>query len=337
MARGSLVLSVLIASPSDVGKERDVVSEVMHEWNAVHSRRMGISLEPIRWETHTFPASGERPQEIIDKQIVDNCDFVIGIFGVRIGTPTGEAQSGTIEEIERLRKQGKHISLYFSNAPVPRDADRQQFEALQQYQEARSKDTLYGMFPTLEDLRQQVSRHLPQLVANVHEKLRNSGGLETAEKELVKSQALAARRLVQLALTAAEGLVIDGGTFDPPSSQVRGPFQVKVEVEKQFPDGPTLRVIGNQDFKLTQIDYLDEHNVKLFSEPVGIAGQNVEVPVNSGELTKVWNRTRQSYHIKFRLNLLVDGKPVLYIHPAFVEQQAKHVTGTLTYYMHVLG
>jgi Domain of unknown function (DUF4062) len=336
MARGSLVLSVLIASPSDVGKERDVVAQVIHDWNAVNSRRMGISLEPIRWETHTFPASGARPQEIIDKQIVDDCDFVIGIFGVRLGTPTGESQSGTIEEIERLRKQGKHVSLYFSSAPVPRDTDRQQLEALQKYQDARSKDTLYRTFATPEDLQHQVSRHLPQVVANVHEKLRNSGGLETAERELTESQAVAAQQLVRLA-SAAGAPVIDGGTFGPPLTQVGGPFQLKVEAEKQFPEGPTLRVVGNRDFKLNQIDYLDEHNVKLFSQPVGLAGQNLEVPIDSRELTKVWNRTRQSYHVKFRLNMLVDGRPILHMHPAFVEQQAKDVNGTLTFYMHLLG
>jgi hypothetical protein len=336
MARGSLVLSVLIASPSDVGKERDVVTEVIHEWNAVHSRRMGISLEPIRWETHTFPVSGERPQEIIDKQIVDNCDFVIGIFGVRLGTPTGEAQSGTIEEIERLRERGKHISLYFSNAAVPRDADRQQFEALQQYQQARSKDTLYGVFTRPEDLRQQFSRHLPQLVAGVHEKLRKSGGLETIEKELTESQVLAAQKLVQLALTAGN-LVIDGGTFDQPSSQVHEPLRVKVEIEKQFPEGPALRVVGNRDFKLDQIDYLDDRDVRLFSKSLDLIGHDLEVPIDSRELTKVWNRTRQSYHVKFRLNMLVDGRPILHVHPAFVEQQAKHVNGTLTFYMHLLG
>ena len=336
MARGSLVLSVLIASPSDVGKERDVVTGVIHEWNAVHSRRMGISLEPIRWETHTFPASGERPQEIIDKQIVDNCDFVVGIFGVRLGTPTGEAQSGTIEEIERLRKQGKHVSLYFSNAPVPRGADQQQLQALQEYQEARSKDTLYGTFASSEDFQRQFSRHLPQVVSSVHERLRNSGGLEAIERELTESQAVAAQRLVQLVLKAG-GLVIDGGTFDPPSSQVREPFEVKVEVEKQFPEGPTLRVVGNRDFKLNQIDYLDEREVRLFSKRLDLVGHDLEVPIDSRELTTVWNRTRQSYHVKFRLNMIVDDRPILHVHPAFVEQQAKHVNGTLTFYMHVLG
>ncbi len=332
MARGSLVLSVLIASPSDVGKERDVVAQVIHEWNAVHSRRMGISLEPIRWETHTFPASGARPQEIIDTQIVDDCDFVIGIFGARLGTPTGEAQSGTIEEIERLRKQGKHVSLYFSNAPVPRDTDQQQLQALQVYQEARSKDTLYGTFASVEDLNRQFSRHLPQLVSSVHERLRNSGGIETVEKELVESQALAAQRLVQLALKSG-GLTIDGGTFDQHSSQVREPFQVKVEVGKQFPEGPTLRVVGNRDFKLNQIDYLDERDVKLFSNPVDLCGHDLEVPIDSRELTRVWNKTQQGYHVKFRLNILVDGKPILHTHPAFVEQRFKHPT----FYMHLLA
>jgi hypothetical protein len=293
---------------------------------------MGISLEPVRWETHTFPASGERPQGIVDKQIVDNCDFVIGIFGVRIGTPTGEAQSGTIEEIERLRKQGKHVSIYFSNAPVPRDADRKQFEALQQYQEARSKDSLYGVFATSEDLRQQVSRHLPQLVANVHEKLRSSGGLETVERELVESQALTAQRLLQLALNSG-GLVIDGGTFDPPKPHVSGPFHVKVEVEKQFPEGPTLRVVGSHGFTLAQIDYLDEHDVKLFSQSVGLTGQNLEVPVNSGELTKVWNRHGKVTLIKFRLNMLVDGRPVLHVHPTLIEQRFNYPS----YYIHLVG
>jgi hypothetical protein len=170
----------------------------------------------------------------------------------------------------------------------------------------------------------------------VHEKLRSSGGLAAVERELAESQVLAAQRLVQLASTS-EGLAIDGGTFGPPSPQVRGAFQVKVDVEKQFPEGPTLRVVASQEFKLTRIDYLDEHNVKLFSEPVDLAGENLEVPVNSRELTEIWNRTGRGFHIKFRLNLLVDGKPVLFIHPAFVEQQTKHVDGALNFYMHLLG
>jgi len=64
-------------------------------------------LHAVRWETHSYPATGERPQGIINRQIVDSGHLLIGIFGNRVGTPTGEAQSGTIEEIEEFRKTGR--------------------------------------------------------------------------------------------------------------------------------------------------------------------------------------------------------------------------------------
>jgi hypothetical protein len=70
-------------------------------------------LHAVRWETHSYPATGERPQGIINRQIVDSGHLLIGIFGNRVGTPTGEAQSGTIEEIEQFRKTGRYVALYF--------------------------------------------------------------------------------------------------------------------------------------------------------------------------------------------------------------------------------
>ena len=167
MARTAIVLNVLIASPSDVGQERNVVTEVIHAWNAVHYRTTGIMLHPVRWETHSYPASGDRPQAILNKQIVESGDILIGIFGYKLGTPTGKAQSGTIEEIEEFREAGKYVALYFSKADVPRSADRDQLKALEDYQRERQKDTLYGTFGTAEELRLLVTQHLPRIVADV--------------------------------------------------------------------------------------------------------------------------------------------------------------------------
>jgi len=59
----------------------------------------------------------DRPQAILNRQIVDSGHLLIGIFGNRLGTPTGKAQSGTIEEIEEFRKTGRYVALYFSSAP----------------------------------------------------------------------------------------------------------------------------------------------------------------------------------------------------------------------------
>jgi hypothetical protein len=161
------ILNVLIASPSDVSAERDAVESAIQEWNGNHHERMGIMLQAVRWETHSYPASGDRPQAILNKQIVESGDVLIGIFGYKLGTPTGKAQSGTIEEIEEFRKAGKYVALYFSTGDVPRRADRDQLKALEDYQRERQKDTLYATFQSTAELRQLVTQHLPKIVAQV--------------------------------------------------------------------------------------------------------------------------------------------------------------------------
>jgi hypothetical protein len=177
------VLNILIASPSDVSDERDLVERAIHDWNAAHFQSLGILLNPIRWETHAYPASGDRPQAIINRQIVESGDILIGIFGYKLGTPTGAAQSGTIEEIEEFRRAGKYVALYFSTADVPRSANRTQFEALESYRKERQKDTLYFEFGDNSSLREHLMRHLPKIVQEVHRKLHLAGRTENTGAE----------------------------------------------------------------------------------------------------------------------------------------------------------
>ncbi len=169
--RTAEVLNILIASPSDVAEERDVVEKVILDWNASHFASRGVMLHPIRWESHAYPASGDRPQAIINRQIVEAGDILIGIFGYKVGTPTGIAQSGTIEEIEEFRAAGKYVALYFSTADVPRSADRNQLESLEAYKKERQKDTLYFEFEDSSGLRAHLTRHLPKIVDELRRKL----------------------------------------------------------------------------------------------------------------------------------------------------------------------
>ena len=118
MARPALVLDVLIASPSDVSEARDAVESVILEWNAAN-RTGGVVLRPVRWERDAAPALGGTPQSILNAQFVDACDFGIAIFGQRIGTPTAEAPSGTVEEIRRLHYAGKRVLVYFLDPDEP--------------------------------------------------------------------------------------------------------------------------------------------------------------------------------------------------------------------------
>jgi hypothetical protein len=75
-----------------------------------------------RGNSHCTPEYGTRPQEIINRAIVDGCDLLVGIFWTRIGSPTGIGDSGTTEEIERAGNAGKQIMLYFSSVEI--DPDR---------------------------------------------------------------------------------------------------------------------------------------------------------------------------------------------------------------------
>lgn len=193
--RTAIVFNVLIASPADVSEERDAVTAAIHAWNASNYSTTGIMLNPVRWETHSFPESGDRTQSIVNRQIVDEGDFLIGIFGNRLGTPTGTAQSGTIEEIERFRKAGKHVALYFSTADVPRNADRDQLAALEKYQRERAKDTLYFTFSNATELRILVTQHLPRIVAEVDKQLRSTNQLEGLEDELKSTRQHSGQRL----------------------------------------------------------------------------------------------------------------------------------------------
>ncbi len=164
MPRSSVVYEVLIASPSDVRIERDVLVEVIEDWNSTHSRDRGISLKALRWELDSVPGSGARPQEILNRQLVENADILIGVFWTRLGTPTGRAISGTVEEIDHFRSTGKPVLLYFSEADIPHDHDTEQLRRLKEYRKTLEADTLYQTFRGVEELRRRVTRDLARTV-----------------------------------------------------------------------------------------------------------------------------------------------------------------------------
>jgi hypothetical protein len=42
---------VLIASPSDLGEERQAATEAVNDWNAQHAAAEAVVLLPVKWET----------------------------------------------------------------------------------------------------------------------------------------------------------------------------------------------------------------------------------------------------------------------------------------------
>lgn len=161
MPQSGLIFRALVASPSDCTHERRLIPEVISAWNAVHSLVNSAIVEPVLWETHSRPNLGSRPQDLINKQLVENCDLVIGAFWTRLGTPTKDFESGTAEEIEQFRAAGKPVLLYFSSAPVvPDSLDPLQYKALIEYRNRLESQGLYFKYESLSELRDLLQRHI---------------------------------------------------------------------------------------------------------------------------------------------------------------------------------
>lgn len=108
----------MLVSPSDVIDEREIIRKVIHYWNDVHSRDRGIVLIPVGWDTNSSPELGARAQELINTRILVHSDILVGVFWNRLGTPTGTAISGSVEEIQKHLATGKPAMIYFSEKPI---------------------------------------------------------------------------------------------------------------------------------------------------------------------------------------------------------------------------
>lgn len=160
MSYDAKVYKVFIASPDDVKEEREIVRSVLMRWNAINAETKHIILLPVGWETHSSPVTGITAQEYINDEVLADCDILIGIFWSKVGSPTKNAESGTIEEINRHVSERKLAMLYFSTKDVPYNADLKQIEKVRELKQRYKKDSLYGEFSDCNDLEKKLYNHI---------------------------------------------------------------------------------------------------------------------------------------------------------------------------------
>lgn len=160
MSYDAKVYKVFIASPDDVKEEREIVRSVLMRWNAINAETKHIILLPVGWETHSSPVTGITAQEYINDEVLADCDILIGIFWSKVGSPTKNAESGTIEEINRHVSERKLAMLYFSTKDVPYNADLKQIEKVRELKQRYKKDSLYGEFSDYNDLEKKLYNHI---------------------------------------------------------------------------------------------------------------------------------------------------------------------------------
>jgi hypothetical protein len=167
MSKTIVEYKCLLISPSDVEAEREAISEVIPSWNAQIGEVLETRIELVKWESHSVPEMGDEPQAILNRQLVDNCDFGIAVFWTRLGTPTANHDSGSIEEIEKLIERGAKVRIYFSEKPLPHDVDLAQMEKLRKVMQKFKVNGLLGKYNDIANLREQVILHLTKTVAEL--------------------------------------------------------------------------------------------------------------------------------------------------------------------------
>ena len=138
--------TLFIASPGDIVNEKEIIKKLVDEWNRLQGRFKKVIVETTDW-TDVFPEFYDRPQAIINEQIFDNSDLVVGLFWTKFGSPTGAADSGTEEEILRAIDQHKPLMLYFSDAhQAPSKIDSSEYEKIKKFRDKHSNSGLYKVF-----------------------------------------------------------------------------------------------------------------------------------------------------------------------------------------------
>jgi hypothetical protein len=103
------VLTVFIASPSDLAAERERAFQVASEINEA-IKNIDWSIDLLGWED-TLPGFG-RPQALINRD-VERCDLFIGLLWRRWGTPPAQQSafaSGFEEEFSIAKNRREHTA-----------------------------------------------------------------------------------------------------------------------------------------------------------------------------------------------------------------------------------
>ena len=206
MAYQATILNVMIASPNDVSEERQLVRDAIYEWNAIHSKQFGVILNPVGWETHVAPEMGGRPQEIINKRILEDSDILLGIFWTRLGTETGEYVSGTVEEISRHIASQKLTSIYICDRPIPPSKITDQYQKLQVQIREWMPNGVLEFYNDLLTFKQKIKDHITLQLQNneyIHNLLDNSS-FENEAPSSNKHSIEPTEEMVQILLNAGK-------------------------------------------------------------------------------------------------------------------------------------
>jgi len=154
---------LLISCPSDIKGEIEIIHKVIERFNTQFSDTLKISINPKHWSKNSYTESGGKPQNLLNKQFIDECDAAVAIFWTKFGSPTENYDSGTEEEIEKMLESGKQVFMYFSNKPIPpSDINSENHKKVNDFKERYKDRGIYYVFNSDTDFEEKFYAHITQ-------------------------------------------------------------------------------------------------------------------------------------------------------------------------------
>lgn len=157
------VYDLLISCPGDVEDAVKIIDDVVETFNQKYNTTLSLGIRTRYWKKSSYPQSGGKPQELLNKQFIEDCDLAVAIFKTRFGTPTDKYGSGSEEEIEIMLNAGRQVFLYFDDSPVsPSDIDAEQYQKVKDFKKKYRTRGIYFSYKSLDEFRNFFDAHITQ-------------------------------------------------------------------------------------------------------------------------------------------------------------------------------
>lgn len=259
--------NLLISCPGDIQTEIEQINRAVDDFNERYSDVLGISVRPKHWRKSSYAQSGDKPQNLLNKQFVEDCDAAVALLWTRFGTPTDKYGSGTEEEIEIMLEAGKQVFMYFSDKPLPPSKqDPDEYNRVKEFRKKYKERGMYFTYSSDEEFYRLFSAHLTKFFLS----------LEAVSE-------ITANRVSKLKLC---GIGIDGELYDTIPVQE---FTLNVSCNME-----EFRVRIRQLFQCIADLHLNEESVESDKSAFHLFANNDLSPSTNG----VWNTLHSAVKIE---------------------------------------
>jgi hypothetical protein len=183
------IYKCFIASPSDTFEERGICDRVFKEINETQGEQFDFRIESKKWEDNARPSFGDSPQEVINEQLLNEFELFIGIMFTRFGSPTKNADSGTVEEFNFAYQNREKIEImfYFNSKNISQEElDTSQFSKVKEFKiKLTELGGLYSKYIGVEEFEEKLRKNLQRYFSSIYKPSLSSDN--SAEEDTVAS------------------------------------------------------------------------------------------------------------------------------------------------------